>query len=230
MLPGSGTGTSSPPGKPRTQTSSRVAPFHDFDEYGRLVEAAKAMDPRAYLAILLGGEAGLRCGEIMALEWTDVDLGRRQLRVERSEWKGRVTPPKGGRSRVVPLTARLARALAGHRHLRSPRILVKDDGNPLTQKIVQVLVRNAAQRAKVARGGVHVLRHTFCSHLAMRGAPARAIQDLAGHKDLATTQRYMHLSPAAVQAAIRLLEQPAPAPSFGDMLETVSQAVGKLVK
>jgi site-specific recombinase XerD len=54
--------------------------------------------------------------------------------------------------------------------------------------------------------GVHILRHTFCSHLAMRGAPARAIQELAGHQDLDTTQRYMHLSPAALDAAIRLLE------------------------
>jgi integrase len=49
-------------------------------------------------------------------------------------------------------------------------------------------------------------RHTFCSHLAMRGAPARAIQELAGHQDLSTTQRYMHLSPAAIDGAIRLLD------------------------
>ena len=41
------------------------------------------------------------------------------------------------------------------------------------------------------KSGVHILRHTFCSHLAMRGAPVRAIQELAGHQDLGTTQRYM---------------------------------------
>jgi integrase len=58
---------------------------------------------------------------------------------------------------------------------------------------------------------IHILRHTFCSHLAMRGAPARAIQELAGHQDLETTQRYMHLSPAALDAAIRMRDEPPPA-------------------
>ena len=48
-----------------------------------------------------------------------------------------------------------------------------------------------------------VLRHTFCSHLAMQGAPARTIPELA---DLSTPQRYMHLSPPATEDAIRLLE------------------------
>ena len=57
---------------------------------------------------------------------------------------------------------------------------------------------------------MHILRHTFCSHLAMRGAPARAIQELAGHQDLITTQRYMHLSPAAIEGAIRLLDRQGP--------------------
>ena len=57
---------------------------------------------------------------------------------------------------------------------------------------------------------------TFCSHLAMRGAPARAIQELVGHQDLTTTQRYMHLSLAAKDSAIRLLDQPAPSPIGGE--------------
>jgi hypothetical protein len=63
---------------------------------------------------------------------------------------------------------------------------------------------------------------TFCSHLAMRGAPARAIQELAGHADLTMTQRYMHLSPAALDSAIRLLEQPAgPARSGRNVGDTI---------
>jgi hypothetical protein len=58
-----------------------------------------------------------------------------------------------------------------------------------------------------ANGGFHILRHTFCSHLAMQGATPKAIQELAGHQDLSTTQRYMHLSPAHKDAAIRLLDR-----------------------
>ena len=106
-------------------------------------------------------------------------------------------------------------------------MLCQDDTQPLTRQIVQTRAKRAARKAGLAHHGVHILRHTFCSHLAMRGAPARAIQELAGHKDLSMTQRYMHLSPAALDSAIRLLEQPSgmsptarAVQSFGDILET----------
>jgi integrase len=181
------------------------ATFHDFDQYNRLVAAAEG-EPQAQLVVLLGGDAGLRCGEIMALEWRDIDLVKRQLCVERSDWKGHVTAPKGGRLRYVPMTDRLAAALQ-HRHVKGPRVLCTDAGARLTQREVQGLVRRAARRANLRNVGVHVLRHTFCSHLSMRGAPPRAIQELAGHQDLTTTQRYMHLSPAAIDSAIRLLDR-----------------------
>ena len=182
------------------------AVFHDFDDYERLVNVAGEMEWQAHLVVLLGGEGGLRCGEMKALRWSDVDLSKRQLCIQRSDWEGHVTAPKGGRLRYVPLTMRLVAALQAHRHLLGTLVLCTDDGGPLTQWVVQGYVRRAARKAQLQHGGVHILRHTFCSHLAMRGAPARAIQELAGHQDLSTTQRYMHLSPAAIESAIRLLD------------------------
>src|SRR5438552_3864259 len=103
---------------------------------------------------------------------------------------------------------------------QSDRLLDVSSGcssNASAQVAVQGLVLRAARRANLRNVGVHVLRHTFCSHLAMRGAPTRAIQELAGHRDLVTTQHYMHLSPSAVEDAIRLLEQGAPR---GNMVAT----------
>ena len=98
-------------------------------------------------------------------------------------------------------------------------MLATDDGPTLSQKAIQVKMRQAARRAHV-KAGIHILRHTFCSHLAMRGAPARAIQELAGHQDLSTTQRYMHLSPSAVENAIRLLETRGVLPGHGNIVAT----------
>jgi site-specific recombinase XerD len=86
-----------------------------------------------------------------------------------------------------------------------PALLAPPAAGRLTQKMVQCTLRRLARRANV-NAGVHILRHTFCSHLAMRGAPARAIQELAGHQDLTTTMRYMHVSPAAIKSAIELLD------------------------
>jgi integrase len=191
--------------------------FYELEDFERLVGCATEDSETARLIVLLGGEAGLRCGEMMALEWRDVDLARGprgQLCVARSEWKGHVSAPKGGRLRYVPLTMRLGGALRAARHLRGPRVLCDGEGKPLTQKVVQDVMRRVARRANL-KPGVHILRHSFCSHLAMRGAPARAIQELAGHQDLMTTQRYMHLSPRAIESAIGLLE-PA---GVGGMLE-----------
>ena len=97
----------------------------------------------------------------------------------------------------------------------------------MTEGLVQGYVRRAARAAGLFNNGPHMLRHTFCSHLSMRGAPARAIQELAGHSDLTTTQRYMHLSPAALDSAIRLLDCPGGLPRFGDMLETGGSETAK---
>ena len=144
------------------------AAFHDFDAYEKLLEAARSIDWGAPYAIaLLGGEGGLRVGEIVALEWTDIDLERRQIGVRHSDWRGQLTSPKNGRGRFVAMTERVATALRKHRHLRSSRVLCLDDGKPITRQGAWSRVRYAAIRANV-RTGVHILRHTFCSHLVMR--------------------------------------------------------------
>jgi integrase len=196
--------------------------FYEFDQYKRLVDAAAQVDHRALLVVLLGGDAGLRMGEMIALRQTDVDFRRGHIVVEQATWRRVVDSPKSGRGRIVPLTKALAAALQRARHLRGERVFYRDDGTEVTHSTLRSWLIASQKRAGLEQtnGALHILRHTFCSHLAMRGAPAKAIQELAGHTDLKTTLRYMHLSPSAREGAIRLLDQRDEQGPFGEIVET----------
>lgn len=89
-------------------------------------------------------------------------------------------------------------------------------------------LRAACERAGIRLVGWHVLRHTFASHLVMRGAPLEAVQELLGHQDIKMTMRYAHLSPDARRDAVRLLDGPADGSEGGRELEhpTKSERAG----
>jgi integrase len=189
--------------------------FYSPEDYAWLVRAA-AHEPRALVLVLLGGDAGMRIGEIIALDWSRVDYGANKVHVEVSDWKGHIGPPKGDKPRSVPMTPRLRAALRDLEALRDheadgARVLTRsksrfgEEGGGLTYSAAREWLTAAHTRAGVALLGVHALRHTFCSHLAMAGAPVTAIRDLAGHSSVAITQRYMHLAPAGMVSAIDLL-------------------------
>jgi integrase len=200
--------------------------WYEVHDFKRIVEAAERIDLRTHVLILLAGSAGLRKSEISALKWSDLDLKRRIIHVQRSIWEGKKgvkfeTVPKGGKGRKVTMTRALADALASFRHLRGPRILYTDDGREVTDRIVQRWYSRAQRVAGLeVSGGIHRLRHTFCSMLAAEGALPSDIQKLAGHKSITTTMRYMHLSPTRLDAAIGLLDRALGRPEVGDILET----------
>jgi integrase len=114
--------------------------------------------------------------------------------------------PKSGRERKVPLTGRLRAALKAIKHLKSELVLCHRDGSPFTQSAIEAALRFGCTKAGLRVITSHVLRHTFCSHLAMRGAAPKAIQELVGHSTLTMTLRYMHLAPSALREAVALLD------------------------
>lgn len=183
--------------------------FYDFEEYRRVTDYAEASDLRTCVTVFLGGDAGLRLGEMIGLEWDDVDLKRSQIHVRRSVSQGEITLPKGGRSRIIDMTRKLSTVLNALAVSKATsRVLVRDSGAPVSEQTLRTWIGRIQAAASFARTGVlHILRHTFCSHLAMRGAPALAISKLAGHTSIRTTERYMHLSPFEAKRAIQLLDQ-----------------------
>lgn len=181
------------------------------DEQARL-RAAVANDTQRRAMIDVALDAGLRKGELLGLEWGDVDLVGKTMVVRRSVWReltgeSHVGAPKSGRDRKIPLTNRVVASLKAHRHLRGERIFCNEDGSELTPGQMEVALRTACRRAGLRQIGWHVLRHTFGSTLAQRGAAPKAIQELMGHSDMSTTMRYMHLAPAHHVEAVALLDE-----------------------
>ena len=149
--------------------------------------AVRARDD-AILELLYG--SGLRIGELCALGPADLDLDRGRAVV----WG------KGGKQRAVPLSGPAVAALRTWIH--GPRSAVADeaaDGDALflNQRGHRLTPRDARRildRRAAAPTHPHALRHTFATHLLDGGADLRAVQELLGHADLATTQRYTHVS------------------------------------
>lgn len=105
-------------------------------------------------------------------------------------------------------------ALKGHRHLRGPYVFCQPDGQPLTASMTEHRLSRAVSRAGIIReqGAIawHGLRHTYGSHLAMRGVPLKVIQELMGHATIEMTMRYAHLAPEARESAVQQLDRPVP--------------------
>ena len=196
--------------------------FYDFDVYARLVAGVAKVGLRELAVVLLGGDAGLRMGEQLGLQRGDVDLVHKQLHVRRSDSNGELVSPKGGRGRVVPMTKLLVDVL-GVLFTRNPstrgdaRVLVtvagdhqlaaSDVGRALSVQRIRTLMERAQRAGGLeAKGNLHVLRHTFCSHLAMLGGATVAIKKLAGHVSISTTERYMHLADPERSRTIGLLD------------------------
>jgi len=188
------------------RVETREMAFFDRQDMRHLRDAARTLGPRYAALLLLGAHAGLRRAEIMGLQWEDVDWKDKSILVRRSRWGGQTIPTKTWRERRVPMTDDLQRILRRVKHC-SEWVLTRRDGSPLTAQSVKTWFRKLQMTAGLPpEAGVHRLRHTFCSNLAMAGAPLIVIKNLAGHATLQTTQRYMHSDGRAAKAAIALLK------------------------
>lgn len=149
-------------------------------------EGASSVRDRAMIEVLYG--AGLRVGELCALDLADIDLEQDLVRVRRG---------KGGRERRVPMGQAAIEALTdwiSERGAEPGPLFVGKSGRRLTDRTVRRSVARAGQRGGAPDLHPHALRHSFATHLLDAGADLRAIQELLGHKSLSTTQRYTHVS------------------------------------
>ena len=158
-------------------------------------DAALALRDRALLEVLYA--TGLRVSELVSLDWRDLDLSARVLRVMGTGGKERMGP--FGRQAAAALAAWLGawdevRGRDGSADPEVEPVFLHHRGGRLSDRSVRRVLDRYVDRAALAAGvHPHTLRHTFATHLLEGGADLRAIQELLGHSSLATTQRYTHV-------------------------------------
>ena len=195
------------PAKPlRNPRKQRTLPhFLSSEDLGRLLSAPPADAPlglrdRAVLETMYS--AGLRVGELVGLDDSDLDFEAGVVRVR----------GKGRRERLAPIGSYATRALQRWLRVRklssrepsgaeAPVFVNKFGRRITTRSIARMLQKHLRQTGLDTRTTPHSLRHSFATHLLDRGADIRSVQELLGHKSLVTTQIYTHVSTAGLREA-----------------------------
>ncbi len=143
---------------------------------------------------------GMRAGELCGLRWADVDLENRLITVQRS-WDEQTT--KSSEIRRVPILDPLLPLLTAWKLRCHSRELVfpnkRGNMHVRSARVMHQTYTGCLEKAGIDRIRFHDLRHTFASHWMLKGGDLYRLQKILGHKSIAMTQRYAHLSPSAFQ-------------------------------
>jgi integrase len=163
-----------------------------------LANAPETLKP--FLVVAL--HTGMRHGEILQLSWPDVDFVNRLVKIRES---------KSGKSRSIPMDQTLFDTLHGLSSRFGKGFVFPNQRTHVNQTF-----RRLCGKVKLENFRFHDLRHTFASHLVMKGVPIKTVQEYLGHANLTMTMRYSHLAPSHHREAIRILDSaytPTPAAS-----------------
>ena len=171
--------------------------FLTRDESKRLLECS----PRhLYPVVLTALETGMRRGEIFGMRWENVDLKNSDIFIPHT---------KNGHSRHVPISDRLRAVLVklprriGTGYVFTGERRIGKPGKPFND--MRPSFEKACMKAGIENFRFHDLRHTAASYLVMAGVPIRTVGEILGHKSMAMTERYAHLSPEHKLKAVNLL-------------------------
>lgn len=196
----------------RVRHRSEFTPWWTAEQLARFLASAKASNDPYLVAWLLALTCGLRRGELLGLQWIDVDLTQLVLHIRRQRIvvDGRTiecSPKSAAGVRDIPLPLELVAPLrAARRRSASPYVLSLPCGSPCTPKALRKGHGEAIALAGVSYIPLHGMRHTMASLAAAAGVPIKVLQTILGHAHFSTTADiYAHVDDTARRAAMDVL-------------------------
>jgi len=164
-----------------------------------IVSLLKECDTRLSNIVTILLNTGMRWGELCNLEWDDIDWNEKQIHIRiKEDWS-----PKGG-ERKIPMNEVVIKLLKnitkGNKWIFTTRT-----GSQIRHSHTWEKFKKVCRKAGLDNVTLHVLRHTFASHLVMAGVDLASVSKLLGHKDISTTMIYSHLSPDHLRQAVERL-------------------------
>lgn len=185
------------------EEDGRPARFLTEDETKRFLQATPLV---LYPIFFLFLNTGMRKAELENLQWTDIDLSRRKILIRPKEnWK-----PKTG-ERDIPMSDSVHGVLASLRKnagkaSQSDFVFSEELTGHSHNRLRRELIAIAKRAGIPGLTKIHTLRHTFASHLVMKGVDLPTVQRLLGHSDILTTMIYSHLAPDHLADAVNKLQ------------------------
>jgi integrase len=190
------------------------------EEARAFLEAVREKYPRYYPFFMCALRTGMRLGELLALEWGDLDFRGGFIEVRRSLVEGRFTTPKNHKARRVDMSRQLSDTLKALQVERKKEALAKgwkevpdlvfvnEAGKPLDRgNLVRRVFWKSLEKAGLRRIRLHDLRHTFASLLIQNGESLAYVKDQLGHHSIQiTVDTYGHLVPGANRQAVNRLD------------------------
>lgn len=169
------------------------------------IEAAVMSDRRQKMkGIVICLYTGLRIGELLALEWTDIDFAKAEMKISKTCHDGKNksgqfaritdTPKTENSRRIIPLPKQLLSILKEMKKGSiSPLVIASRSGNPVSVRSYQRSFELLQIRLKIPRKGFHALRHTFATRAIECGMDIKSLSEILGHKNpMVTLNRYVH--------------------------------------
>lgn len=199
------------------------------EEARDFLEGVREHYPQHYPFFLCALRTGMRLGELVGLQWGDIDFHGGFIEVRRAYFKGRLVTPKNGKSRRIDMSRQLSETLKALYAARKKEALAKGwrevpehvfindmgkflDGDNLRRRIFTP----ALSKAGLRKMRIHDLRHTFASLLIQQGESLAYVKDQMGHHSIQiTVDTYGHLVPGANREAVDKLDDPETLITYG---------------